>query len=180
MTKNFGSHAVCLAVAGMFVFASLAGAAEKPLVVPVAVDVALAEGGLLRGQVLDAQGAPLKNSPVSIWHENHQVAATVSDGQGQFSVMGLRGGVHRVVAGEQQAVYRLWTAEAAPPAARPGTVVIGGTSVIRGQNGQMVQGPHTGLPRGLINSPVLWGGLAYAAGHVIGFNSGIDRVPSSP
>jgi hypothetical protein len=139
---------------------------------PIVQDVALARGGLLQGQVVDSQGLAMKAVPVSVWYENNQVATTVSDEQGRFSVGGLRGGVHQVSAGQGAGVYRLWTAEAAPPTAANGTVVVPGQAIIRGQNGYPV--------RSILQSPVLWGGIMYTAGHVIGFNAGIDRTPSSP
>ena len=154
----------------------LAADAAQPAVpaqaVPEVHDVALARGGLLNGQVVDSQGAAMKAVPVSVWFENHQVATTVSDENGQFSVSGLRGGVHQVSAGQGSGVYRLWTAEAAPPTAKPGKVVVPGENIVRGQNGYPV--------RSILQSPILWGGIMYTAGHVIGFNSGIDRTPSSP
>ena len=139
---------------------------------PVAVDVSLAQGGLLQGQVVDAQGAALKGAPVSIWFENQQIAQTVANENGQFSVGGLRGGVHHVVAGEGYGMFRLWTAQAAPPSAQSAATVVSGEKVVRGQNGQMIGS--------FLRSPVLWAGLAYTAGHVVGFNAGLDRTPSSP
>lgn len=139
---------------------------------PAVLDVALDRGGLLRGQVIDAQGAAMKQAPVSIWFENRQVATSTTNDQGQFSVTGLRGGVHTVSAGQGGEVYRLWTAEAAPPSARNGTLVISGETILRGQNGQPI--------RSIVYSPILWGALGYTAGHIIGFNAGIDRTPSSP
>jgi hypothetical protein len=164
----------CIALS--FSQSSLHGAempVAKPAIAPVVViDFALAPGGLLSGQVVDAAGAPLAGAPVSVWHENHQVVQTVSDQHGQFSVAGLRGGVHQVVAGQNQGVYRLWTAQAAPPSAQKGTILLGNSPVVRGQNGE--------LGRSLLTSPILWGGVMYAAGHVIGFNAGLDRSPTSP
>lgn len=139
---------------------------------PEVLDVALARGGLLQGQVIDAEGAAMKAVPVSVWFENQQVATAVSDDNGQFSVSGLRGGVHQVAAGQGAGVYRLWTAEAAPPTAKPGTVSVPGQSIVRGQNGYPI--------RSFFRSPILWGGIMYTAGHVIGFNSGLDRTASSP
>lgn len=139
---------------------------------PAVLDVALDRGGLLQGQVIDAQGAAMQQAPVSVWFENRQVATSLTNEHGQFSVTGLRGGVHTVSAGKGGAVYRLWTSEAAPPGARSGTVVIPGETVMRGQNGQPI--------RSIVYSPILWGAAGYTAGHIIGFNSGIDRTPSSP
>ena len=171
-----------LSLLGMAVFAlatvnwSNAHAAEsaQPTNVSPAVarDVALAPGGLLRGHVVDAKGVAMKGAPVSVWHENYQVAQTVTDENGQFSVTGLRAGVHRLQAGQGGDVYRFWTAEAAPPGAQPGSVVVPGEAVVRGQNGTPVGS--------ILQSPILWGGVMYTAGHIIGFNAGIDRTPSSP
>src|SRR5687768_8026968 len=87
------SPACCLA-------AEAVQAAKTEQAVPQALDVALERGGLLRGQVVDSQGAMMKAVPVSVWFENQQVAKTVSDDKGQFTVSGLRGGVHQVTAGQ--------------------------------------------------------------------------------
>jgi hypothetical protein len=140
--------------------------------IPEVQDVALARGGLLNGQVVDAKGAAMKAVPVSVWFENQQVAATVTNENGQFSVNGLRGGVHQVTAAQGSGVYRLWTAEAAPPTAKAGNVVVPGQTIVRGQNGYPVQS--------FLTSPILWGGIMYTTGHIIGFNAGLDRTPSSP
>jgi hypothetical protein len=156
--------ACCLAASGQ---------PEKPAqAVPEVQDVALARGGLLQGQVVDAKGTAMKAIPVSVWFNNQQVAKTVSDDSGRFTVTGLRGGVHQVTAGQGAGVYRLWTVDAAPPSATSGAVVVPGEAVVRGQNGYPV--------RSILESPVLWGGLMYTVGHIIGFNVGIDHTPSSP
>ncbi|MBW3599846.1 MAG: hypothetical protein KY475_21565, partial [Planctomycetes bacterium] len=52
--------AVALACLGMFV-GQLARAAQ-----PLVTDVALARGGVLKGKVVDRQGAPQANSPVRV------------------------------------------------------------------------------------------------------------------
>jgi hypothetical protein len=149
------------------------GVPEKKMApaAPQVLDVALGGGGLLQGTVVDSQGAAMKAVPVSVWFDNQQVVSTMSDENGRFSVSGLRGGVHQVVAAQGASVYRLWTAEAAPPSAKPGAVIVPGETVIRGQNGY----PMPPFWR----SPVLWGVIGYTAGHIVGFNSGIDRTPSS-
>jgi hypothetical protein len=177
MNKSF-SKLAALVLAGLAAMpawclaAEAASPASPAQSAPQVLDVALARGGLLQGQVIDTKGAAMKAVPVSIWFENHQVATTVSDDQGRFSVNGLRGGVHQVAAGQGGSTYRLWTAEVAPPTAQTGTVAVPGQAVIRGQNGNPVGN--------ILTSPVLWGGVMYTVGHVVGFNSGIDRTPSSP
>ncbi len=88
----------------------------------------LARGGCCKARWSIRKGAAMKAVPVSVSFDNQQVANTVSDESGRFSVDGLRGGVHQVSAGQGAGVYRLWTPEAAPPTARPGSVVIPGES----------------------------------------------------
>ena len=173
MRKQYMRAAMAMALAALPACCLAADAPIEPPPVPAMTDVALARGGLLQGQIVDAKGAPMKAAQVSIWHENQQVAKTVSDNNGQFRVAGLRGGVHLVVAGQNSSAYRLWTSDAAPPNASTGTVVMPGETVVRGQNGYPIAG-------NIIRSPILWGALGYTAGHIIGFNSGIDRTPSSP
>jgi hypothetical protein len=169
--------AASLAMAGLLApQTGLAGqtpTSPAPAAIPMASDLALGQGGLLRGQVVDAQGAPLAGASISVWHDNQQVVRTVADEQGQFVVTGLRGGVHQVVAGEGSAVYRLWTAQTAPPAAAQAAMIVSGNQVVR------AQGPGP-IIRNVLNSPVLWGAIGYTAGHIIGFNAGLDRTPSSP
>src|SRR5688500_8644927 len=114
MRKRCVRMAVAIALA-VLPACCLAADAKSEVPMPAVADVALARGGLLQGQVVDAKGSPMKGAPVSVWHENQQVAKTVSDDNGQFQVAGLRGGVHMVVAGQNSSTYRLWTAEAAPP-----------------------------------------------------------------
>ncbi len=61
------------------------------------------------------------------------VCVATSDRSGRFVVQGLRGGVWQLVVGQQGALVRLWTAEAAPPQARPLALIVVSKPVIRGQ-----------------------------------------------
>lgn len=96
-------------------------------------DVALQEGGSLRGQVLDSQGVPRAEIPVAVFHQDNVVARTNTNGQGEFSVTGLRGGVHTVTTGQAAAACRFWAPNTAPPNAKAQLLVIDQQPVVRGQ-----------------------------------------------
>jgi hypothetical protein len=107
------------------------------------IDVALGDEGTLHGQVVDAQGKPLGRMAVSIQQFDREVAAAVTDDSGRFRIIGLRGGTYRIAAGETAAVYRLWAANTAPPAAGDAAlVVLGGPQVVRGNRAlQLLRNP---------------------------------------
>ncbi len=118
-------------------------------------DVALAGGGILRGQVLDPQGTPLANREIVIRQQDRTVATSRSDRDGRFAVSGLSGGVYQIATTDSQAVYRLWAPGTAPPAAQPGALVVAGGELVRGQAGNRV--------RAFFTSPWVLAGLLGAA-----------------
>lgn len=97
--------------------------AVDPTPTPAVVDIALSDGGTLRGQVVDLQGASVTGVPVSVKVQNRDVAATTTTADGHFAVQNLRGGVYQVAAGEGHGIYRLWSAGTAPPSAQNGAIV---------------------------------------------------------
>lgn len=101
---------------------------------PVAgIDIALAEGGLFVGQVVDAQGAPQVKTEVALRYQGHEVVRTITDERGVFAARGLRGGQYEVVADGYVAPCRLWAAHTAPPTARPTALIVTGSDVVAGQ-----------------------------------------------
>ncbi len=92
-------------------------------------DVALGDGGVLVGQVLNAQGAAVAGAPVLIRSAGHDVLQVTADSNGHFSASGLKGGVFEVAAGEHRGVYRLWAPRTAPPAANRGIMAVSGDAV---------------------------------------------------
>jgi hypothetical protein len=101
---------------------------------PVATDVALREGGVLVGQVVDTHGAGIGGTEVSVRQGAKDPVATKTGPDGSFAVKGLRGGVYQVAAVDGHGVYRLWTAGTAPPAASNKALLVAGKDVVRGQN----------------------------------------------
>ena len=56
-----------------------------------------------------------------------------TDLQGRFRFAGVKGGVYQLLSSGQVRFVRAWTAEAAPPAARPLALMVVGSEVVRGQ-----------------------------------------------
>jgi hypothetical protein len=107
----------------------LATAAETPSI----LDVSLGKDAALVGQVLDVQGAPMAQTTVTIRSSGADVASAVTDAQGSFSISGLQGGVYEVTAAGGSGTFRVWTAEASPPSASKGVLIVSGGQTTRGQ-----------------------------------------------
>jgi hypothetical protein len=116
-------------------------------------DVALAEGGVLSGQVVDAQGVSLAQAPVAVFADGREVVRLASNADGMFAVSGLKGGVYEVATPGHHGVYRLWTARTAPPAAGQGIMLVSGSDVVRGQYGY---GPPPPAEPGPFGKAVGW------------------------
>ena len=98
-------------------------------------DVALAAGGIRRGQVLDAQGVPQSQIKVAVGQTNQQPTYVSTDESGHFAVHGLTAGVYQVQTSRGSGVYRVWAPRTAPPSAQAGVLVINHDQVVRGFGG---------------------------------------------
>jgi hypothetical protein len=98
-------------------------------------DVALRPGGLLVGQVVDAQGVAQAATAVSVQQGTQEVVRTTTDQDGIFAAQGLRGGQYQIVTTSGQSFCRLWAPNTAPPSAQDAVVVVTGQDVVRGQWG---------------------------------------------
>lgn len=145
-------------------------ASSQAVATPVIQDVAMSAGGVLQGQVTDAQGIGVAKTTVSVWTSGRQIASTRTDAEGKFSVANLRGGNYSVAAGNGVGVYRLWAESAAPPQARPGILIVSGGETRRAQIGG----------GGLINPTTVGLGLmgGIIAGGVISQESSSGEVGS--
>jgi hypothetical protein len=122
--------AVALACLGMFV-GQIARAAQ-----PLVTDVALGHGGVLVGKVVDRQGAAQAGVAVRVAQQGEVVATVETNGQGEFQVADLRGGVYQIETSQGVGVYRLWAEQTAPPSANDGVLIVSGDDAVRGnQNG---------------------------------------------
>jgi hypothetical protein len=130
MKRNWvGSLAAAIASMGMILpSVSLAGAPAAG-----SHDIALRDGGVLVGQVVNQQGVAKANAAVSIRYASHEVVRTTTDENGVFAAKGLRGGQYQLLTDDGVSTCRLWAADTAPPAARPAALVVSGDNVVRGQ-----------------------------------------------
>lgn len=131
-------------------------------------DIALGDGGVARGIVVDGQGKPVDGASVSIKTDSKVVATAVTDDKGEFSVREIRGGVHEVHAPQGAAVFRFWTAKAAPPAAKNRATIVSDAKAVRGQCGEGGCGLH-GDSTPLVTGGGYWSnGAGSALGNSIG------------
>ncbi len=114
------------------------------------VDVALHDGGVLVGFLLNPQNVPVTDSDVLIHRQGQLVAKTTTNEQGRFVVAGLRGGAYEIVCDGDLAAVRAWAPGTAPPNALQTVLVVTHDDVIRGQtegdSGVSLSGGITGSP----------------------------------
>ena len=134
--------------------------AAQPAAQPT--DVALRQGGMLVGQVVDAQGAVQAERPVLVLYGEQEVVRTMTDENGVFAAQGLRGGQYRIITEGGESHNRLWAANTAPPAAGDSVVVVSDPNVIRGQWGYG-GGYATGWLDWVRSHPYITAGIVAAA-----------------
>jgi hypothetical protein len=154
------------------------------------VDIALAKGGILIGQVVDTEGQTLEKAEVVLKSGGKEIARCQSDKQGKFQVSGLRGGSIEVATMGTTGNCRVWAPGTAPPVAQPGLLVVAEGDVVRGQHGggrrvpsrrygRGVQGHGGGLLAMMIDHPLVTAG-AVGAAIAVPLAVSNDDSPSSP
>lgn len=108
------------------------------------VDIVLAPGGVLRGQVQTGQAAPCSAMELVLMQVGKESARTTTDRHGVFELDGVRGGAYSVTAGGATMDVRLWTEGTAPPSARDVLLVIARGDVTRGQGADVARGQGPG------------------------------------
>ncbi len=98
-------------------------------------DVAIQAGGVLIAQEYTAEGTPHAGTTVTIQKQGRQLVQATTDANGMLAVSGLQGGVYQLAVGQTVGSYRLWAPDTAPPAAKPGALLVEGQGVVRGQFG---------------------------------------------
>jgi hypothetical protein len=151
-TKHaFRRAALTLAGAGLLAPQSIlmaagpVGSTTVPAIQSASIrDVSLTQAGSLRGQVVDSQGVALASTTVKVQSAGREIASTTTNEQGEFTFNDLRGGNYTINAGDSTGVYRVWTANAAPPAAKQGLLLVSRRQTARGQ-GIAGMGSRTGI-----------------------------------
>jgi hypothetical protein len=170
--KLFRGVVFSLATFGMCL-PQIALAAELPPTPPV-LDVALSDGGVLHGRVVNLQGSGIPGTPVTLKAGDRTVAAGTTASDGSFHAEGLKGGMYQVVTVQGQGIYRVWSAGTAPPAAQSEAIIytqnraVDGRVVVYTQNccndGCCNNGCcDTGSLKMLLCNPIVIGGLVATA-----------------
>jgi hypothetical protein len=141
-------------------------------------DVALAEGGVLTGQVVNTAGKPQAMAPVSLVTGGKEIARVTTDKQGQFRVASLKGGVYQVSTNGKTGVYRFWAPRTAPPSSLNGLNMVSGNQIVRGQMGG---GPLASAGQWIAEHPIITAaGIATAIAVPLALDDDDDSPPASP
>ncbi len=107
---------------------------EKQPQEPVSYDVALSEGNILTGQLVDTHNAPLVGAMVEIIKDGQIVATATTETDGTFQAQLPKGGAYQVVVnGKPSNLIRAWSPGTAPPTTRKGLLVVAQTQTVNGQ-----------------------------------------------
>ena len=143
-----------------FAYAASSNQPARPMSAAVR-DVALQDGNALTGQVLDATGAPVAGTTVSVVDQSRTVATAVTGDDGRFTITGVKAGVHQVATANGVTVCRLWAPGTAPPAAQREALVVHGDTVLRCKGDDSCSG--RGGVIGFLSNPWVLGGIVAAA-----------------
>ena len=152
---------VVLTLAAMGICVPQVAFAAEPA--PAILDVALADGGVLHGQVINAQGAGAAGMPVYIRTQDRDVAAATTAADGGFAVQGLKGGVYQVSTLQGHGIYRLWSPGTAPPVAQNGAVLYTQSSAVDSNVVHYTQNGDGGGLKMLLTNPIVIAGIVATA-----------------
>lgn len=153
------------------------------------IDVALAGGGVLIGQVVDTDGRALVGTEVVLKSGGKEIARCQTAKDGWFRMAGLKGSTIVITAAGTTGHCRAWAPGTAPPAAQQGLLVVAEGDVVRGQHmgrrvpgrryGRGVSGHGGGMLGLMIDHPVVTAG---AVGLAVAVPLAVanDDSPSSP
>ena len=101
-------------------------------------DVALDGHARANGQVVTSAGSPLSSATVVLQRDGCEVARTITNKSGGFTIAGLNGGLYQLTAvaasgNTGQAVFRFWSYQAAPPSAERQVQLVVSDTILRGQ-----------------------------------------------
>lgn len=158
-----------------------AGPAAKSAVKPAVVDVALKDGGVLLGQVVDPQGKGIQGTTVALSRYDREVVQISTGAEGYFALKEVPGGVYQLASGNGGGVYRLWAPGTAPPAAQEGALLVAHEEVVavRGQSPPVVP-PGAKVKTFLANPLVIGGIVATAVAVPVAIHNSRSSSPASP
>lgn len=111
------------------------------------LDVKLDKDGALTGRTIDHNGRPVPGAKVLVKRGAVEVAQSTTDVHGNFAVKNLKTGLYEINSGKTVGSYRVWNQNAAPPSAKPHSLLVLGENGARGQYGltETIAGENLGL-----------------------------------
>lgn len=136
--------------------------------IPVSLElehVALHDGGVLQGALVDTNGRPLEGQTVLLAKAGTVVVTAETNAEGRYAIKGVEDGVYQVVSAGKAANYRVYTANA-PAGAKQGVIHVVSPEMARANLGAQ---PGYGL------SQVLGGGsrTALLAAAAVAIGAGV-------
>ena len=123
-------------------------------------DVALADGGILAGQLVGPTGKPISGETIYLANRMRIIATTTSRADGSFEMAGLSNGNYGLASRQSCALVRLWQAGTAPPAATKKTLLVASGKTVRSQSGISDGLFRIGEALGIVAIPLLVFGAA--------------------
>jgi len=131
--RAFRSALVVLAGIGLITPQCALQAGEPPAKKAVA-EVTLTESGELAGTVVSTAGKPVDGALVTLKKQGKSVVQTTTNERGAFALASVKSGVYELQAGPATKLVRVWSADAAPPAAaNQAKLVVGPTVRAQGE-----------------------------------------------
>ncbi len=145
----------------------------------VVTDVALQDGGVLKGQLVDSSGAPHTNMQVVLAKNGKLVETAKSNQNGQFVVTNMKAGIYQISTPHSSGIFRVWAPRTAPPNSKAGVLMISDGDVVRGQPLPQPQmepfGPAQFPPYGAFHPPIeeilLLGGVGIGVYFLLDYNA---------
>lgn len=111
------------------------------------LDIRLGKDGALTGRTINHNGNAVVGATVVIKQDQQVVGESVTDEHGNFAVHNLKSGIYEVSCGATKGTYRAWIDKAAPPSAKPHSILVLGENGARGQYGlsNTIVGENLGL-----------------------------------
>ena len=146
--------------------------AAETATAPRTRDIQLDASGRLVGQLVDREGSPVKSAWIGLRQGQEEPRYVQTNNQGEFAFASMRGGVYQLFSEDAGGLYRVWTAQSAPPISQPAAMLVTGDTH-RGQNNcpptrqmGLGAGHYGGAIMNTLNNPWVFGG-AVAAGIAI-------------
>jgi len=147
------------------------------------VDVSLDKQSNLIGRVVNHQNVPEADVAVTLYNAKRELGTVKTNKDGYFVFKHLKGGLYRLKVKNNQQLFRVWTAQAAPPNAGNLLLVKTSKPVVRGQSPFDFTGVGGGTLFQLFEVGALTAAVTLSAVSLSKINDvedEVNKIPKSP